>query len=460
MNVKTNRRRETRRTVHLGEGIKVHLKDDSEIYSIKGEATDFSPWGINVLIVDQKLSTYPKKDDIVRIHYTIQDKLNTFVKGKVTNVVNLSLDENPYVRFGIEFIIEKNKVTEANAQLKKYEVPDIFAPHAWCNDPFFFQERILFKVTSFYANGMLLVTSARNKTLIPNLPLSLKMYLPFQGEFEVHTKIIETKSSTETNLVDRYTVNVEFTHKNNAFMQMMVEYILFCGVEVTPQELRNEKLPVAIIEKSLSFSYAAEDEIPIIMDLRKKSLFEEVEISTEAFIQIGDTLVENPYGGLQDKFDEFSRQVVCKVGRKAVAALRIIFNNKDKNHCEMATYIINMPEWLWSKKFVEISRFAWEKDYRESDIFINMIRHVVRIVIESGHTHILTSAPIALKQLYMRVGFQPVQLAWKSDVSEKKTKETPLILDAKGILANDVVIDKFIWNKIYSPIAKHLGFTK
>ncbi|KAB8031881.1 GNAT family N-acyltransferase [Fluviispira multicolorata] len=460
MSGKTNRRRESRRTVHLGEGIKVFLKDDSEVHSVKGEATDLSPWGMNVLIVDQKLSTYPKLDDIVRIHYTIQEKINTYVKGKIANISNLTIDDKMYLRFGISFIIDQPKVTDPNIQMKRFEVPEIFGPHAWCNDPFFFQEKLLFKVISFYANGMYLVTSARNKTLIPNLPLTLKMYLPFQGEFEVHIKIINTESSNTTNLIDRYAVNVEFTNINNAFMQMMVEYILFCGVDVTPQELRNEKLPVSIIEKSLTFYYASEDETAKIMELRKTSLFEEIEISTEAFIKVGDTLVENPYGGLQDKFDTFSRHVICKVGKKAVATLRIIFNNKDKSRCEIASYIINMPDWLWSKKFVEISRFAWEKDYRESDIFINMIRHVVRIVLESGHTHILTSAPVALKQLYMRVGFQPVQLAWKSETNEKKSKETPLMLDAKGILSKEVVIDKFIWNKIYSTIAKHLGFSK
>ena len=453
-------RKDSRRSVYLGEGIKVYLKDDEEIRSIHGEITDLSPWGVNVFIIDQKLSTYPKKGDTVRIHYSTKEKKNCYSRGRVIYIVEKTIEDIKYLRYGIEFINEYAINNLGNENKKFYEIPDLFGPHCWCEDPFFFQEKLVFKIKNIHSQGMTLITSARNKTLIPNLEIQLKVSIPTCDEFLVNVKVVQTQFSNKGNEKDRYIVDVEFENQNSKFLQVMVEYILFCGVEVTPKELRKDNLPVDIIENSLTYFYAKEpQDMEKVIQLRKSSLFEEVPKDAPTFTQVGDTLVENPDANFKDNYDSYSRQVLCKVGKRPVACIRIIFNNKDKNKSEIISYIDSMPEWLWSKKYVEISRFAWDKDYRESDVFINMIRHVVRIVIESGNTHILTSSPEALKQLYLKVGFQPINITWKQDVSESKSKESPLLLDAKGILTGEVIIEKFVWNKVYSRISKYLGLS-
>jgi PilZ domain len=460
MNDTKENRRDSRRSVYLGEGIKVYLKDDEEIRSIHGEITDLSPWGANVFIINQKLSTYPKKGDTVRIHYTTKDKKNCYSKGRVVYIIEKTVDDIKYLRYGIEFINEYNIDNKSKENKKFYEIPDIFGPHCWCEDPFFFQEKLIFKIKNIHSQGMTLITSARNKTLIPNLEIQLKVSIPTCDEFLVNVKVVQAQYPNKSGEKDRYLVDVEFENQNSKFLQVMVEYILFCGVEVTPKELRKDNLPVDIIENSLTYYYAKEaHDMEKVIQLRKSSLFEDIPKDASAFTQVGDTLVESPDGNFKDIYDSYSRQILCKVGKRHVACIRIIFNNKDKNKSEIISYIDSMPEWLWSKKYVEISRFAWDKDYRESDVFINMIRHVVRIVIESGNTHILTSSPEALKQLYLKVGFQPINITWKSDVSESKSEESPLLLDAKGILTGEVIIEKFVWNKVYSRISKYLGLS-
>lgn len=460
MNDIKENRRDSRRSVYLGEGIKVYLKDDEKIRSIHGEITDLSPWGVNVFIIDQKLSTYPKKSETVRIYYTTKNKKNCYSRGRVIYIVEKIIDDVKYLRYGIEFINEYAVPNSEKEEKKTYEIPDIFEPHCWCEDPFFFQEKLIFKIKNIHSKGMTLITSARNKTLIPNVEIQLKVSIPACDEFLVNVKVIQTQYSNKSEFKDRYFVDVEFEKQNSKFLQIMVEYILFCGVEVTPKELRKDNLPVDIIENSLTYYYAKEAyDMKKVIQLRKSSLFEDIPKDTSAITQVGDTLVENPDGNFTDIYDSYSRQILCKVGKKSVACIRIVFNNKDKKKSEIISYIESMPEWLWSKKYVEISRFAWDKDYRESDVFINMIRHIVRIVIESGNTHILTSSPEALKQLYLKVGFQPINVTWKSDVRERKSKESALLLDARGILTGDVIIEKFVWNKVYSRISKYLGLS-
>ncbi|KAB8039618.1 hypothetical protein GCL60_04995 [Silvanigrella paludirubra] len=436
-------RRDTRRSVFIGEGIKIYIKDEDEARSIHGEITDISPWGSNIYIIDQKLSTYPKKGDTVKIYYETRNKKNSFCRGRVVYILENTIEEIKYLRYGIEFINDNN----LKSDIKNYEIPDIFSPHCWCEDPFFFHEKLIFKIKSIHSTGMILMTSARNKTLIPNLELQLKVSIPAGDEFFVNVKIEQTINSNKPSEKDKYYVHVKFENTNSKFLQVMVEYILFCGVEVTPKELRENNLPVDIIENSLSYYYALDKfDMEKVIQLRKIGLFETIKTDTE-----------NNDESYKDIYDNYSRQVLCKVGKKPVACIRIIYNLRDKNKTEMNQFVNEVPEWLWSKKFVEISKFAWDKEYRESDVFINMIRQIVRIVIESGHTHIIANAPEPLKPLYTKVGFIALNYQWKEEFEESKAKESLLILDAKGILTGEVLIEKFIWNKIYSRVSHYLG---
>lgn len=452
MNEAAQNRRESRRRVYLGEGIKVYVKDIDETRSTFGEITNFSPWGVNVYFIDQKLSTYPKKDDIIKIFYSGKKQKTSYSKGRVIYVIEEIIDDTNYLKYGIEFIND-NQFNDNESQGRKYyDIPDIFGPQCWCDDPFFFQEKLVFKIKSIHANGMTLITSARNKTLLSNIDLQLNVSIPTCGDFLVNVQIFSVQFYNKSTAKDRYIVEVIFDKNSSKFLQVMVEYILFCGVEVTPLELRQDNLPVNIIENSLTYYYAIEAyDMEKVIQLRKNSL---IEFSSKDRKDNTEVNLSEKY---TDKFDSYSRQVLCKVGKRAVACIRLIFNNKDKNKSEIYSYVEKIPDWLWSIRFVEISKFSWDRDYRESDIFINMIRHIVRIVIESGNTHLLTTSPEALVPLYLKVGFQPLEMNWKKNIPESKTFEKPLLLDAKGILSGEIIMDKFLWNKIYSRIANYLG---
>lgn len=454
-------RREIRRKVYFGEGLKVTIKDINEVNTFMGEAADISPWGIAFIIHDHQLSTYPKVGDDVRVYYSNKDKMLGSVQARVLNLVRFHRRGEDFLRYGLQFINENILDGLGKEERKVYYLEDLFMPHAWCNDSFFFQEKILFRIKGLNAEGMRLLTSARNKSFLPNLLVTMRVYLPIQGEFEVVVRILSTETPSDEESKNRYIVIVQFTNPNPIFLQAVSEYILFCGVDVTPQELRREKLPMAAIEKSLSFYYATiQNDMDIIKHLRETSMFDDNGVINSDGTEVKEQELSGNFNFGFDVFDQFSRQIICKMGKKPIACVRLIFNNKDRKKCEMSTFVQSLPEWLWTRRFVEISRLAWEKEYRESDVFINLVRNIIRITVESGHTHILTSSPPALKNLYLKVGFQPLQLSWKLDLDVSKLKETPLLLDAKNILKGDLIIDKLVWAKIYGPVAKHLGMLK
>jgi predicted GNAT family N-acyltransferase len=455
------KRQQIRRRVYFGEGVKITLRDVTETVSFNGEALDVSPWGLAFVISDNNNPNYPKQGQEVIVYYSNRDRALGSVKARVMSAVKTHRRGGDYIRYGLEFINEHFLSELGKEEKRYYNLADLFIPHAWCSDPFFFQEKILFRISAFNASGMKLITSARNKSFLPNLILHLKMYLPIQGEFEVLVRVLHTETPTEESLQNRYIVLVEYVNPTQQFLQAMVEYILFCGVDVSPQELRREKLPMSAIEKSLTFYYASiQFDSAVLSHMRETCMFDELGvINSEGYAVQNEAILEHD-GSQFDIYDDSSRQIVCKLGKKPIACVRVIYNDKDRKKCELANFVQAIPEWVWARRFVEISRLAWEKEYRESDVFVNLIRHIIRIAVESGHSHIVTSAPRALKQLYLKVGFQVLNLQWKEDVDAKKRFETPMILDAKNILHGDLIIDKFVWNKIYAPVAKHLGILK
>jgi hypothetical protein len=60
---KSEKRRQSRRHLFPGEGIKVSLKDDAEKYLFHGEANDLSPWGTAILITSQNTKSLLQQND-------------------------------------------------------------------------------------------------------------------------------------------------------------------------------------------------------------------------------------------------------------------------------------------------------------------------------------------------------------------------------------------------------------
>ena len=214
------KRLQIRRRVYFGEGVKITIKNIAETHSFDGEALDVSPWGIAFVLRDKNNPDVPEVGQDVLVYYSNRDKYLGSVKAKVLSVVRNHRRGDDYIRYGLEFINE-NFLDELGKEEKNYYyLADLFDPHAWCSDPFFFQEKILFRVCAFNATGMKLVTSARNKSFLPNLILNLKLYLPVQGEFEIYVRVLTTESPTEESLKDRYVVLVEYVNPSQQFLQV------------------------------------------------------------------------------------------------------------------------------------------------------------------------------------------------------------------------------------------------
>ena len=161
-----------------------------------------------------------------------------------------------------------------------------------------------------------------------------------------------------------------------------------------------------------------------------------------------------------DKFDSEAIHIMFKIGRTKFAGIRLIFSQKDQSKSEISDYADSLPDWLWMRKFVEISKFAYNDEYFENDVFINIIKYIVKTTVQTGYVYIIATASPMLEPLYAKIGFQPLTLKWKKEIDSEIQNYTPMILDTKSVLRGEYMIEKCVWDQVYGPVAEFIDKTK
>jgi hypothetical protein len=154
---------------------------------------------------------------------------------------------------------------------------------------------------------------------------------------------------------------------------------------------------------------------------------------------------------MEDEFDRFSRHICAWSGTRLVAATRLVFNDGDVNRCEHALMGATIPAWLWKEGFVESSRSVIHPEFRGSDLFIALTRHMGRVVLQSGHKYMVSSCEDKMLSFYTRSGCIQVGSFYCADMPGIRWHL--LVIDMDGVLKARKM-DPLTWNVVQEPVAK------
>jgi hypothetical protein len=173
--------------------------------------------------------------------------------GVVCNQAKYISSGSDGVRFGISFLASKKITEEVSAQSeqrksKRVVIPNFFRPVGFCENPFKLLEQIHFHVLDCSADGISLVTSARNRVLVSGLSLRLTLFLPGLGTYIIQGTVSNVRESKEKN---RLVVGFKFKGKEPEFLEAFVEMILMAGAEVSLKELKERGFPIGMAVKGL-----------------------------------------------------------------------------------------------------------------------------------------------------------------------------------------------------------------
>ncbi|MCB0404656.1 MAG: hypothetical protein KDD51_07695 [Bdellovibrionales bacterium] len=261
-------------------------------------------------------------------------------------------------------------------------------PLAYCDDPIAFSRTLLFNVSHFSKNGLVLRTKNLHGVFFSGLKMDLKLMMPARGEFEAVAEVAAIREDGDVVLL-----YCTWSHCPNDLKNSVSEFLLMTVQGMSIQRLRDYGFLVADLEKAFLFKSAqTPEEFESILKLRLKAAKVEGRwLDTEDF-----TLMRDPW-------DRHSRQVYCEVNGRIVSAARVVFNNGLPERSEHVSYGVEIPEWLWKEGFVEGSRVCTDPDFRGTDVFFKMLQQLSHIVTQSGHRFAVMNCVDGLVPVYKKM---------------------------------------------------------
>ena len=385
-----NRRKAKRLSFYRGEFPDVQIVFANKSYG--ADVYDVSRQGMGILpqepingLTDVPQDIEIKIGDKITKHATIQSISHIKFSGTIR------------AKFGIQFKPDTN-VTELEPN---YSCEDTM-PLAYCADPVAYGQTLLFNITHFSRSGLTIRISDYESPFYNGLVLDLHILMPVRGEIAGKASIESITDSTEG-----LSLHCKWIQPPKALLNAVSEFLLMNSSNLSIANLRSQGFTVSSVEKSFRFRCAStEEEFEKILKLRLK-----------AATASGRWVGEKDHRKMEDPWDKHARQVYFEVNEKVVAASRIVFNNGIQERCEHeASYGVKVPDWLWKEGFVEGSRMCTDPEFRGSEVFLNLIRQVSRIITQSGHRYLVMNCEDSLLPIYKKAtGIQNLGTKFHTD---------------------------------------------
>jgi hypothetical protein len=343
------------------------------------------------------------------------------------------------------------KITQNHSSLSKKSVragesefrcPPEVRPQVWADHPWYLNVRVQLSIESFVTGGARAAIHSEARGLIRDLVMPFQIAVPNCGLFTVQGRVIGVSLQNWPH--DSGTIHLEWIEPSQEFLDATVRYILMMMPEVEPETLvtAGYQLPDFHFAAALS-QVSSEKDMNEVLKLRllAYSSREESTLNKNADIEV-----------MRDKFDAHSLIFMVRVGARVFGTTRLVWNNSDKTKSEIEE-LCPLPDWIWQKGFVELSRSATMPGLRGRDVFPILRRHAFRSAFQAGFRYIVSDCEEHMLKPYMKRGAKEMGVTFIHPL-EGKTLHV-LYYDIEEILAGENV-DPDAWSAMWKPMADFL----
>jgi len=317
-----------------------------------------------------------------------------------------------------------------------------FLPTGMVTNPYKFNDFIHFQVRDISAGGMQLLTSLRNKYLVPGMKLEGIISFPMVAQLRIDFEINNVRIST-INGKEFLSVGVKILSLNNRLREVIGQYIFQFGPGASIEELKKHGFIVSNASHGIEFSY-----------VRTKDDYEKVlELRAMAYSKAGKIPEGAKPENMADIYDTRARIIMAKYRGELIATSRIIFHEQE-DELEHERFLKLPDDFPGNHELVEITRFCTHPDYRGSNIFYALMAHTFLTVIQSGRRYMVSSAAGSMINVYKKTGFDISDIEFKhGDLGDLTHRffigDIHRIITGRGI-------NPFIWNRVFSGFCDYL----
>lgn len=332
---------------------------------------------------------------------------------------------------GVRWSTKKTKPKDEQSERKKrFDTNDRFLPTAVFTNPLKFDEMILCRIVNVSESGAMIETSIRNKFLATGMSnINVRLVFPIVGEIETKMTIAWVK--VVENEGDAVLVFGAEFKVNRAFKSVVGEYVMqFCG-DSTLNEIRQAGLIVANSKNTL-FRYV----------LTRNDYDEVIKLRAHAYDRYKEDI---DISELSDVYDSRSRILMANMQNKLAGTLRITFHESIEE-LEQAQYTKISKGFVPEvHDLVEMTRLAIGRDFTGTDLMLQMLREVMKVMIGLNRTYLIGSAPESLLRIYKKVGAEASEFTY-SPASCPSLKLYVIKINMKDVLLGKIGNNK-IWKK-------------
>jgi N-acyl-L-homoserine lactone synthetase len=416
---------------------------EAELCRIEGSDTDPFPirvWRLSPLGVE--LLKEPGQEELhegERVNLAL--RLGT-QESRFHGVVIRTIHEVDGVKLiGVRWVEEPTAYTGDDRRVfRRWLCSDEFLPTGIAPSPVSFDDFIVFRLRDISAEGVLVLTSLRNKLIVPGTQLNATVNFPMVGFAEVSIRVVHVNVQTIDGK-EYLALGATILHPSTRLRQMMGQYILQFGPPSTVKDLVDGGLLVTHASKGLSVRFVrTADEFRQVLDLRRRAYAGAHKIEEDI-----------PSEELSDEFDTRSRILIMVHHEKVVATARLMFPEPgiQMDHEQFVSFPEDFPR---HDEILEVSRVCTDRAWRRNDVLLALIRHMVLTALHARRRYIVGAAEPSLIAPYRRWGCRFTEMkfsppGWTSDPHTVFVGDLHQLVAGRGI-------DPITWNILFSEISQ------
>jgi GNAT superfamily N-acetyltransferase len=365
-----------RRRVYLGEGLEFEVLRGER--RLDAEAVDLTSEGLGLAVTRGEA---PPVGELVEVRRTGRGASDTALRAVVRHVGRV----RDLPRIGLALVPDAPGVRGI-----QFDCPQTQPAFATAECPWFAGERLRFRIVRAGADGMTLRAARPNVALLRGTPLAFDVQFAFAAGQHARGRVTSVR---------RPYVEVEWVEPPRALQHALADYLLAADPALTPAGLRAGGLAVGSLEQAAVYDYATTaSDYDEILALRLRAHQAEGQL---AAVGIDD---------LRSPFDAHARHLTCRFGGRIVGYVRVIFVDGVPAKSQYVSWGGHeVPQWLWDAGFVEAGAGAMHPDFQRTGLFMPLMRHAVRVAVQSGHRYVLGACDDGLVEMYGKLGFEVLE---------------------------------------------------
>ena len=394
-----------------------------------------SPLGIELAYED--LQSAPNVGDSLDLEVVIAGERSSFYGLVVGHTANATQHQLYIV--GVRFAQEENdsKHAERRRSTERWLCSEDYLPTAVCASPGRFNDYCYFRIRDISKDGLKLMTSLRNKFLVPGVHLSVIANFPVVGEAQFRCEVVHTGVASEHGK-ETLAIGAKFSTLPSDAKRTIGQYLVQFSTADSLEDLRSAGFKPSSISLGTDFYFLkSERDYEDVLELRYQSN------SVEGNLRPG--VAKND---MADIADSRARIIVGKRNGKVIATARIAYCDPDVE-LEQANYVdvpVGFPK---SNQILEVTRACTHPDYRRGDLLAAMFRFACAACFSLQRRYVVIMCTKPLIEFYEKLGWESTGLDYEHPLYTKR--QYVMISDsakALGSGSGHPIYWNFVWREV------------